>query len=242
MPSLPPRTRQRSTRLGGRRHRERDVDALRARDVGRVDLAVADDERAAPRADPVHGRAGDAHVLEHDVLAVAHLDPDLAAEDGQVAHRHVVGADQDAAADDGTAALQDLRAVEDERACDRAAVQVDDGRLGGPGGAEDGQERDGCGRGERVAAAAELAAVVAVGEVERRQEGVADHLREQPREDEEPERRAERCRHVEPPDERHREPELEQPQRQRRPTGLVGKQAVIERRVERESRRRPWPP
>ena len=116
MPSLPPRTLAALTMLGRQVHRERDVDALRAGDAAASRSRQSrTTSELSPRADPVHRRAGDAHALEHDVLAVAHLDPDLAAE--TVTSRTVTSSERidDPAADDVPPPFDALRAVEDER-------------------------------------------------------------------------------------------------------------------------------
>ena len=71
---------------GGQLRGERDVDPLRRGTRERADLAVADRELALAGVDPVERRRLDDDAVELDALGVAHLDPVLAAADGQVAH------------------------------------------------------------------------------------------------------------------------------------------------------------
>ena len=177
--------------------REGDVDPLRTGHRRRVDRAVADRERAAASVDAVQRRAAHGDAVEHDVLAVAHLDPDLAAEHGHVADRDVVGLDPDAAADDcARVADERLRLVEDERPLVHAGREPHDRRLGDPGHAEDREERRGDGRREREPRAAQLSAFIRVVEPQDRQSRMDDDLRDEPRagkEQQRPARAAPRC-------------------------------------------------
>ena len=118
-----------------------------------------------------------------------------------------------------------------------AALQHDVGRLHRvcrPCRDHEPEHREG---GEPRSGAAELAAVVSVRVVDERIDGVAEHLRQQPGAREERERRLERRRHAGGAGERHRERQLEPPDRHGGPAGLVGKQAVEDGHVERQAGR-----
>jgi len=119
------------------------------------------------------------HAFEHDALGVANLDPDLAAEDGQIPNLDVVGGDDDAPADDRAGlADQPLRVVEHERALVNSGREVDRRRTNRPSRAAHDEHRRRCQRREAVAGPSELTTVFRVGEPEERQNGVAERLRE----------------------------------------------------------------
>ncbi len=181
--------------------------------------------------DPVLARVEDADVLEPDAGRFADLDAVVAADRRDVLQRHAVGGDDDPAADD--AADHGLLVVEDERPLDDA-VQMDDGRARRPGDAagERQDRRDAAGR-ERPGSP-QLAPVLGVGELEQREAGVAEDLRPEPGEPEDGQCRADGRLQVERVDEAHRPGELDEPQRQRRPTRLVREQRVVHGGVERD--------
>ena len=184
---------------------------------------------------PSSSRSLDDDVLELDAVGVLHIDPVLAAADGHVADGDVVGRDHDPAADDRPGlARHRLRVVEDERPLVDPGREVDGRRLDGPRRPDDREQRDRRGGRERRAGAAELAAVLGPGESQQRQAGVRQHLEHEPRAGEEAERGVERRVHLQQPRRGHRQAQLEQAERERRPAGLVGQQAVVDRHVERE--------
>ena len=104
-----------------------------------------------------------------------------------------------------------------------------------PDRARAGEEQDESRR-DNDSRASELAAVLAPREPQGRKQRMAERLRPEPRRSEEAERRRERRVHVEAANERHDHAELEEPERQRRPAGLIADRPVVHD-VEREPRR-----
>ena len=117
-----------------------------------------------------------------------------AADDGDVADLDVLVRDDDPAEDDRARVADELlAAVDEQRALVDAGREMHDRRLVRvPEPARRRERRGRRGDHERAAAQAELAAVLRVREPPRRQQRVAEHLREHPRGREETERDRER--------------------------------------------------
>ena len=209
--------------------RERDVDPLGPRVAEAVDRAVPDRHRRAADVDAVELGARDRDALESHAVGRVDLDSVLAADHRDVPDRHVIGEDDDATPHDcPRLAVEHLAASNHDRPSVDTGREVDGGRLRRPRGPQHEQERRRCERDERRAASAQLAAVLGIRQANQRQAGVAEHLREQPRADEEPDRGLEWRRDVEEADERHRGCELEQPEWHRRPARLIRQRTVVE--------------
>src|SRR6266508_2958390 len=201
-----------------------------------MDEAVANRDARSSRLNRVETRSRDTDVLDLDVLRAVDLDPDLAAGDRDVADGHVVGRDHDSPVDDRAAVPDQLLPMVDQKgSLMNAGGEVHRGRLRRPrdssGGGEDGHGRSGRGR----TRPAELAAILPVGEPGDREGGVDEDLAEEQGASEEEEGEVERCGESEGGDDRDEDAELEQRERQGKPARLVGKEAVIDRRVEREA-------
>ena len=121
--------------------------------------------------------------------------------------------------------------VEDERALVDARGERDRGRLDGPRDAEHRDERDGR-RGRERAAGACRSSPPSSGQVRRRsgRPAWASTCMTSQAPAKKSERGPERRVQLEPAGGGHRQAELEQPERQRDPAGLVGEQPVVERR------------
>ena len=168
IPSRPPITVQPLTSLIGRSAANEMSIPCAARVAARVDRAVADRDVAVTHVDAVELRARDGDAVEHDVAHVLDVDAVLAADDAHVADRHAARADDDAAAHDGAGlADQRLARVDHERPGVHAAAEMDGRRLNGVRGAG-GAREEGDDDGRRGGpGAAELAAVLGVGEPQR---------------------------------------------------------------------------
>ena len=127
---------------------------------------------------------------------------------------------------------QPLRPVEHERPLMDACREANGGRLRHPGDAEHGGERDRRRAPERAARAAELTAVLRVGEVREREPGVAQDLAEEPGGAEQRQCSGKRRPEADPDRERHRSDELERPERHCQPARLVREQSVVDGRVQ----------
>ena len=88
--------------------------------------------------------------------------------------------------------------------------------------------------GEDAAGRGQLAAVLGPAEPQQRQARVRKHLEHEPREGEERNGRPERRVELEQPRGAHRQPQLEEAERDGEPARLVGKEPVVEQDVERE--------
>ena len=216
--------------------RVRDVDSLRVR-PGDGDRAVADHDLREADVDPVELRAEDANAVELDASRALDVDPVLAADDGQVP-------DHDARRRGRRCRPDDRARPADERllARDHERPLVDDRpRAASPSAA--GSRSATPLAASRIAAAAataaapeasELAAVLRVREPQPREDGVPEHLGEQPRGGEERERRrraAPRCRPA--PASAITSASSSAPERERDPARLVVEDAVVERRTSR---------
>src|SRR5919108_3912970 len=98
-----------------------------------MDEAVANGDARAADLNRVEARAGNADVLEGDVLGAVDFDADLAADHGDVANGDVVGGDDDSTPHDGSGiADQVLRMVDDERALVDPGLKMNRRRLRRP--------------------------------------------------------------------------------------------------------------
>ena len=180
--------------------------------------------------------ADDVHVVEHHVVRVLDVDAVLAADDGDVAQRDVVGADHDAAVDD--AADERLRVADHERPL-HGAVQVHGRRADGVGAR----------RRRRATTAATATAVerAARGRARRRPRAYSSRKRGKsawpkscavdPADREEQQRPAERRHQVERSASRVDEAELEQRRAAARASPAGSRARGRRRRVEREPER-----
>src|SRR5437763_4514620 len=178
--------------------RERDVDSLAVADAAHVDEAVLDRHGSATDVDSVELGANDPDAIQHDAVHLVDLDAVLTADDGDVLDGDIGVAHLDPADNDRAAvADQPLAPVDHERTAVDSRSEVDSrGQMRVPDAAcDDEGQRDG--RSERDARAAELAAVLRVGETKPWEDRLAEDLCEEPRRSEQGERNRKRCADVE---------------------------------------------
>ena len=239
MPSSPPVTVQPLDEARVEVEAEGDVDPLRVGRRQRADRAVADLDLAAANVDAVELGAFDDDVVQLDAVRSVDLDPVLAAAHRHVADGDVVGRDQDAAADDRARLADDrLRVVEDERPLVDAGREPDGRRLDGPRGADDREQHDRQRR-RRGRGRARPSSPPSSGQLSRSsgRPACASTWSTSQAPAKSATRRPERRVQLEQPRGAHRQPELEQAEREREPARLVGKQPVVEQR--RRARARP---
>ena len=180
MPSCPPRTRQPSTVLGGRSNAN-EMSIPWPYSVAVSTRAVADRDGAAAHVDAVEARPADDDVVERDVLRLLDVEAVVAAEDGHVADLHAARAHDDPAAHDRARLADEVLApVDHERALVDARAQVHGRRAVGPGDPAREREQRERERRRRGAGGAELAAVLAVGQPQAREDGMDEHLGGEP--------------------------------------------------------------
>src|SRR6266550_2061826 len=156
---------------------ERDIDSLRIFSGGRVDEAVANLDARPPRLDAVETRSGNPNMLDGDVVRAVDLDADLAAGNGDVSDRDVVGGHDDSAAHDSARFADELlRMVDQEGPLMDSGGQVNRGRLSRPGDPAGGCEERDDGRNRRRAGGSELSPVLAVRELHEREGSMDEGL------------------------------------------------------------------
>ena len=204
---------------------------------GGDDRAVADHHAAVARGCRRASRRSTRTWSSIDVVGVLDVDAVLAADDGDVAQRHVVGPDDDAAADDARPtsvwACGSRAGPGRRRAGERSAGD-------GAGGAEAADEQARRSRRDDDADAAELAAGLAVLEPQAgRARGRAAARPAQPS-DEEAERRPERRRHLERMPCRRARARARRAAPRATPAGIEqrGGRRPVERDADREHQRR----